>query len=97
MVFFDLLYEYKFRIMKNLILIRHAKSSWDAPLKDMDRPLSKRGIADAHITSNEVDGFLPKTFIVWSSPAKRAKETAMIYAQNLSIPLETIIYQVTFR
>lgn len=80
-------------IMKNLILIRHAKSSWDAPLKDMDRPLSKRGIGDAHITSHAVDTFLPKTFIVWSSPAKRAKETAMIYAQNLSIPLETIIYK----
>lgn len=79
--------------MKNLILIRHAKSSWDAPLKDIDRPLSKRGIGDAHKTSHEVDKFLPRTFIVWSSPAKRAKETAMIYAQNLSIPLETIIYK----
>ncbi|ESU24963.1 phosphohistidine phosphatase SixA [Flavobacterium enshiense DK69] len=79
--------------MKNLILIRHAKSSWKAPLKDLDRPLSKRGIGDAHLTSHAVDRFLPKTFIVWSSPARRAKETAMIYAQNLAIPLETIMYK----
>lgn len=79
--------------MKNLILIRHSKSSWDAPLKDIDRPLSKRGIGDAHITSHAIDQFLPKKFIVWSSSAKRAKETAMIYAQNLFIPLETIIYK----
>jgi phosphohistidine phosphatase len=34
--------------MKNLIVIRHAKSSWDAPLKDIDRPLDNRGIKDAH-------------------------------------------------
>ena len=79
--------------MKNLVLIRHAKSNWDAPLKDIDRPLSKRGIGDAHITSHHIDQYLPKTFIVWSSPARRAKETAMIYAQNLAIPLETIIYK----
>ena len=79
--------------MKNLVLIRHAKSNWDAPLKDIDRPLSKRGIGDAHITSHHIDKYLPKTFIVWSSPARRAKETAMIYAQNLAIPLETIIYK----
>ncbi|WP_313808256.1 phosphoglycerate mutase family protein [Flavobacterium sp.] len=79
--------------MKNLVLIRHAKSNWDIPLNDIDRPLSKRGIGDAHITSHHIDSYLPKTFIVWSSPARRAKETAMIYAQNLAIPLETIIYK----
>jgi len=48
--------------MKNLILIRHAKSSWEAPLKDMDRPLSKRGIGDSHLTSHVADKFLQKTF-----------------------------------
>lgn len=30
--------------MKDLFLIRHAKSSWtDDSLRDMDRPLNKRG------------------------------------------------------
>ena len=34
--------------MKNLFLLRHAKSSWDnAALGDFDRPLSKRGISNA--------------------------------------------------
>jgi phosphohistidine phosphatase len=37
--------------MKNLILIRHAKSNWDAPLKD-DRPLDQRGMKDAHLVSS---------------------------------------------
>ena len=78
-------------IMKNLILIRHSKSSWDLPVNDIDRPLSKRGIHDAHLISTNIHSLLPKTFIVWSSPAKRAKESAMIYSQNLLIPFETVI------
>lgn len=77
--------------MKNLILIRHAKSSWETPSKDIDRPISQRGIHDANIIFSQLNGFLPKTFLVWSSPAKRARETAMIFSQNLSIPYESII------
>lgn len=79
--------------MKKLILIRHAKSSWETPLKDIDRPLSTRGIFDAHLISNKILEYLPKSFIVWSSYAKRAKETATIISQNLNIPLDTIIYK----
>ena len=34
--------------MKQLILVRHAKSSWkDAGIEDHDRPLNKRGERDA--------------------------------------------------
>lgn len=79
--------------MKNLILIRHAKSSWDAPLIDKDRPLSKRGIDDAHLVSSNVSSYLPKTFIVWSSTAQRARNTAYIFAHNLSIPIENIVFK----
>ncbi|MDR7212442.1 histidine phosphatase family protein [Flavobacterium piscis] len=79
--------------MKNLILIRHAKSSWEAPLKDFDRPLMKRGILDAHLVSGTISKFLPKMYIVWSSPAARASETALIFAQNISYPIESIIYK----
>lgn len=79
--------------MKNLILIRHAKSSWEAPLKDFDRPLMKKGILDAHNVSANISKFLPKTFLMWSSTAARALETALIFAQNISYPLESIIYK----
>ncbi|WP_294823171.1 histidine phosphatase family protein [uncultured Flavobacterium sp.] len=79
--------------MKNLILIRHAKSSWDAPLSDKDRPLSNRGINDAHLMANGVDEFLPKSFIVWSSTAQRARNTAYIFAESLSIPIDTIVFK----
>ena len=34
--------------MKQLLIIRHAKSSWDlSGLNDFDRPLNDRGIKDA--------------------------------------------------
>lgn len=79
--------------MKNLILIRHAKSSWEAPLKDFDRPLMKRGILDAHNVSGAISKFLPKTYTIWSSTAARALETAIIFAQNLSYPLESILFK----
>jgi len=79
--------------MKNLILIRHAKSSWDAPLIDKDRPLSKRGINDAHLMAANIEEHLPKSYIVWSSTAKRARNTASIFAETLSIPHETIMFK----
>ncbi|TBX64828.1 histidine phosphatase family protein [Flavobacterium silvisoli] len=79
--------------MKQLILIRHAKSSWEAPLRDYDRPLTAKGIQDAHLVSTRVINDIPKTFLVWSSAAKRASETALIFAQNLSFPVESIVFK----
>ena len=79
--------------MKNLILIRHAKSSWEAPLKDIDRPLEQRGINDAHLVAANCIKFLPSTYVIWSSPAKRASETAMIFAQNILYPVESIVFK----
>ena len=79
--------------MKNLILVRHAKSSWEAPLKDIDRPLDQRGINDAHLVSTNCSKFIPQVYIIWSSPAKRASETAIIFAQNILYPIESIVFK----
>jgi phosphohistidine phosphatase len=79
--------------MKNLILIRHAKSSWNAPLRDKDRPLTSQGMDDAHLVSSNIATFMPKTYIIWSSTGKRAMETALIFAQNLSYPIESIVFK----
>ena len=40
--------------MKNLILIRHAKSSWEAPVHDKERLLATRGVQDAHLVSQKI-------------------------------------------
>ena len=79
--------------MKQLMLVRHAKSSWDAPLRDFDRPLTSKGIHDAHIVSSDISKHIPKMYLLWSSPAKRAAETAVIFAQNLSYPVDNIDFK----
>ncbi len=79
--------------MKNLILIRHAKSSWNTPVHDKNRSLSNRGVKDAHLVSVNILKHLPKTFIIWSSTAKRAVETALIFTQNMLCPIESIIFK----
>ena len=77
--------------MKNLVLIRHGKSSWELPIRDHDRPLTKRGISDSHLISDKLKNHLPNKFLLWSSTARRTLDTAKIIAQNLLIPEELVI------
>jgi phosphohistidine phosphatase len=70
--------------MKKLYIIRHAKSSWsDAELNDFERPLSKRGKANAPMMGERLKkkGVMPD--IIISSPAKRAKSTAEMIAKEV--------------
>lgn len=63
--------------MKTLLLIRHAKSSWDdASLADFERPLNERGRRAAPFMGGFLrrEGLVPD--VVVSSPAVRAKQTA---------------------
>ncbi len=79
--------------MKKLILIRHAKSSWDLPVLDKERPLAHKGIKDAYLMSEMILNYLPNSFVFWSSTAKRASETAKIFAENLKCPPELIVFK----
>ena len=57
--------------MKNLFLLRHAKSSWDnAALGDFDRPLSKRGISNAIQLSEYIQKYSISFDLVLSSPSE---------------------------
>lgn len=70
--------------MRKLYIIRHAKSSWsDAALNDFERPLSKRGKANAPMMGERLKkkGVMPD--IIISSPAKRAKSTAEMIAKEI--------------
>ena len=79
--------------MKNLILVRHAKSSWEVPVQDKDRGLTTQGINDAHLVSNEIKNTVPKAYLIFNNTDKRASNTALIFAQNFAYPLESIIYR----
>lgn len=90
--------------MKTLILVRHAKSSWnDSSLSDIYRPLNNRGKRDAPFmakvlveTGIKVDRFI-------SSPANRALTTARHFAaaygfhEENDIQIEDLIYHESIR
>jgi phosphohistidine phosphatase len=62
--------------MKTLLLLRHAKSSWDDPsVDDFDRPLSPRGLEAAPRMGKELKKLDLLPDLVVCSPALRARQT----------------------
>jgi len=79
--------------MKQLLVIRHAKSSWDNPdLQDNERPLNKRGLEDAPLMANVLRTHNFNLDKIFSSSALRAKMTTEIFAKELKIPESMIEY-----
>ena len=77
--------------MKMLLLMRHAKSSWDNPSeRDFDRPLADRGKRDAPRIGRALKERGPVPDLIVSSPAARARETveAVIKAAGFTAPLQ---------
>ncbi len=81
--------------MKTLILIRHAKSSWnESGRTDFERSLNHRGLADApamgkrladrlHAGDLKLDAFL-------CSAARRATQTATLLLNELEFPVHAV-------
>lgn len=70
---------------RRLIIMRHAKSSWDDPsLGDHDRPLNPRGLRDAPIMADTIEriGWTPNLILVSSS--MRTKQTLDLMSHVLS-------------
>lgn len=79
--------------MKRLLIIRHAKSSWDYPeLTDFERPLNKRGKRDLPDMAKRLAETDFSVDQITSSPANRAITTALGHANALNI-LENDIIQ----
>lgn len=77
--------------MKTLLLVRHAKSSWEAQgIDDFDRPLNGRGKTDAPQMAKKVKDKKIGIDIFISSPAKRARKTAKIFAEVFGIDKQEI-------
>lgn len=78
--------------MKTVILVRHAKSSWDDhTITDFERPLNERGKQDApemagrlQKKQKEIDAFI-------SSPARRARKTAIIFAKAYGLEKADVV------
>lgn len=80
-------------MQKTVLLIRHAKSSWENfSVKDFDRPLNDRGKKDAPAMAKrlldkniQIDAFI-------ASPAKRALKTAEAFCKVFDTKKEKIIF-----
>jgi phosphohistidine phosphatase len=67
--------------MKSLILIRHAKSSWENYSSDFNRDLILKGILNSQLIALKVKSLIPNDAVIWSSNAKRAKKTCIIFTE----------------
>ncbi|WP_434036539.1 SixA phosphatase family protein [Formosa sp. 4Alg 33] len=85
--------------MKTVVLIRHGKSSWKYNVTDRERPLKKVGVKNTIKVCKE---FKLNSEIqlqnVFSSPAKRARDTCDIFVENykathqINVEIEEDIY-----
>ena len=77
--------------MKTLILVRHAKSSWEeAGIDDFDRPLNERGKHDAPVMAKRLKNKNIDVDIFISSPAKRALRTAKYFTEEFDVDKKEI-------
>lgn len=78
---------------RELLILRHAKSDWDSRVAtDFDRPLAKRGRKDAPSVGAWLyrEGMVPDYFV--SSPAERARETAIKVCRALDLKKKRIVW-----
>ena len=78
--------------MKNILVMRHAKSSWkDHDIPDHDRPLKKRGEKDAESMGKMLKGKDLMPELILSSTAERAKQTAKIVRDACKCKKEIVL------
>jgi phosphohistidine phosphatase len=78
---------------RTLLLLRHAKSSWDDPgLPDADRPLAPRGRRAAAAMAGRLRAIGGEPGLTLCSPARRARETAELLGLSAAPVLEPALY-----
>jgi phosphohistidine phosphatase len=81
---------------RQLLLLRHAKSSWDDPaLSDHDRPLAGRGRKAAKLIGEHLRHQQVPVALVLCSSARRARETVELVDPPGEIQVEREIYDAS--
>lgn len=77
--------------MKELLIMRHAKSDWSHNVEDKQRPLNKRGKTDAPLMGKMLlkANICPE--IIISSTAQRASQTAFEISKAIGYDKEIIL------
>jgi len=77
---------------KILLLVRHAKSSWNDPsLNDFERPLNERGKKDAPEMAKKLNSKKINIDAFVSSPAKRARQTCKYFAKEFDLKKKNVV------
>jgi phosphohistidine phosphatase len=77
-----------------LLIMRHGKSDWGQGInRDFDRPLSERGNSDARNIGMWLSRQDIATDVFISSPAVRARETAIIVSSELGVDTADVIWE----
>lgn len=77
--------------MKTILLLRHAKSSWDsAAQNDHDRPLNKRGERAAALMAVHLCEAAPRPDLILCSTATRTRQTLAPLVKALDAPAPPI-------
>ncbi len=83
--------------MLTLILLRHAKSSWSDPtLADHDRPLGKRGLADAPLLGKAMAEHGIEPELVLCSSARRTRDTLDLVLPKLRVKPKVIYEEALY-
>ena len=84
-----------FNNMKKLIILRHAKSSWDYPeLSDYERPLNSRGNKDAEMMSLKLSERLDHIDCAISSSSKRTELTYEYFKNKINFKSELFTHEL---
>lgn len=77
-------------MQRRLFIIRHGKSSWESEVRDMDRPLTDRGVRNSYEMAQRLAaaGMVPEK--IYSSTGIRALHTAVIMAREWELPDEAL-------
>ena len=78
--------------VKDVCLVRHAKSSWDQPgMDDYSRPLDARGLRDGPLMAQKMHELNLVPDLIITSGAKRARSTAEFFRKEFDLGPEKFI------
>ncbi len=77
--------------MKRVVIVRHAKAVPYGYDDDYTRDLTDRGVTDANLVGKELKRMGVTPDIIVTSPASRALQTALIFAENLEYDKKEIV------
>lgn len=82
--------------VKNILLLRHAKSAWSDPaLSDHDRPLNRRGERAAKTIGDHLAQHGPRPDLILCSTAMRARQTLAPVVKRLGTGTPPVMLEDT--